>query len=504
MAEISWKQRFLKNSLSSYVSTVVSLGLGLLMFRQLFSTWTSAEFGFWALLWSLFGMGFVLDFGIGMSVQKAVAEKIAHDDVNGMNRLLTTAFWGFTALAGALLIVLFLLRPVFFHFFHAPPEHAAEFGRAFSYFALCLALVFPLGLFNEMLQGLQRLDLANWIRTGIAITNFTVITICLKSGADFSLIVLIAGLSSLIPSTLSALFAFKLIPGLSLNPLRHFHPRAIREQLSFSISAYLIQMSNRLLMQIDRIIIGAFLGMASVASYQAAAKVAEILRLFATHLDEAISPAAAHLRARGDREGLRELLLRTSRFNFLIVTPIYVLGAVYMRPVIAVLTGLDVVPDEIWLIGQCLLFAVYNTQISSTCASSIMIMTGHEKPLVKIVVAQLITNVGLSIAMLLAFDTVGVAAATLACSAVFGWAIILPKILRTLEVGAAHYIAYHLRGAAPGFLAFAVALCILVVAFPLQHGEISSLAWRGFAVMIPTMLLNLKIVRATWSGDTRA
>ncbi|MGI9240741.1 MAG: oligosaccharide flippase family protein [Verrucomicrobiales bacterium] len=504
MAEISWKQRFLKNSLSSYASTVVSLGLGLLMFRQLFSTWSSAEFGFWALLWSLFGMGFVLDFGIGMSVQKAVAEKVAEDDVDGMNRLLTTAFWGFTVMAGALFIALLLLRPLFFYLFSAPPEYSGEFERAYVYFALCLALIFPLGLFNEMLQGLQRLDLANWIRIGISVTNFTVITICLKAGTAFSLIVLIAGLSSLIPSTLSALFAFRLIKGLSLNPFKHFHPGAIREQLSFSISAYLIHMSNRLLMQIDRIVVGAFLGMTSVAHYQAAAKVAEILRLFATHLDEAISPAAAHLRARGDRAGLRDLLLRTSRFNFLIVTPIYVLGAVYMRPVIAVLTGLDEVTNEIWLVGQCLLFAVYNTQISSTCASSIMIMTGHEKPLVKIVVAQLITNIGLSIAMLFAFKTVGVAAATLACSALFGWAIILPKVLRTLEVDAGDYIAFHLRGAAPGFAVFAIALSVLVLAFPLQHGQITSLIWRGLAVMIPTMLLNFKIVRATWGGDTHA
>jgi O-antigen/teichoic acid export membrane protein len=501
MAEISWKARFLKNSLSSYVSTFVSLALGLLMFRQLFSTWSDAEFGMWALLWSLFGMGFVLDFGIGMSVQKAVAEKIAEDDVQGMNRLLTTAFWGFVGLAGVLFTVLYFLRPAFFHTFHADPIYHSEFSHAYIYFALCLALIFPLGLFNEMLQGLQRLDLANWIRTGISITNFTVITICLKSGVAFSYIVLIAGLSSLIPSTISAMFAFKLIPGLSLNPLRHFQPAAIKEQLSFSISAYLIQMSNRLLMQIDRIVIGAFLGMASVASYQAAAKIAEILRIFAHHLDEAISPAAAHLRARGDRSGLRDLLLRTSRFNFLIVTPIYILGAVYMQPVIAVLTGLDDVSKEIWLTGQCLLFAVYNTQISSTCASSIMIMTGHEKPLVKIVVAQLLANVGLSIVLLFGFRTVGVAAATLICSAFFGWAIILPKILRTLQVQASEYISFHLRGAAPGFLAFAVLLSVLVVAFPLHHGEITSLAWRGLAVIVPTMLLNLKVVRATWSGD---
>ena len=501
MAEISWKKRFLKNSLSSYVATAVSLGLGLFMFRLLFSTWSSAEFGFWALLWSLFGMGFVLDFGIGLSVQKAVAEKLADDDVPGMNRLLTTAFWGFSALAALLFVVLLALRPVFFHFFEAPAEHLAEFHRAYVYFSLCLALIFPLGLFNEMLQGLQRLDLANWIRTGITVTNFTVITICVKSGVPFSLVFLIAGISSLVPSTLAALFAFRLLPGLSLNPATHFRPGTIKEQLSFSISAYLIHMANRLLMQMDRIIIGGFLGIAAVANYQAAAKVAEILRMFAYHLEEAVSPAAAHLRARGDKAGLRDLLLRTSRFNFLIVTPVYVLGAVYMEPVIGVLTGMDSISLEIWLVGQLLLFAVYNTQISSTCASGIMIMTGHEKPLVTIVLGQLVTNIGLSIALVFGFKTVGVAAATLICAALFGWLIILPRILRTLGISAGEYLGFHLRGAAPGFAAFGLGLALLIHIFPLHEGQITGLLWRGLAVLIPTMLFNLKLVRATWSGD---
>ena len=501
MAEVNWKKRFLKNSMSSYVSTAVSLGLGLIMFRLLWGAWEDPERGFWAILWSLFGMGFVLDFGIGMSVQKAVAEKMANDDVRGMNRLLTTAFWGFSVLGAVLVVVLILLRPVFFHLFNTPAEYVQEFELAYLYFAVCLALIFPLGLFNEMLQGLQRLDLANWIRTGIAITNFTLISICVHVGASFSTIVLIAGVSSLVPSTLSAMFAFKLLPGLSLNPAKHFQVAAIKEQLSFSLSAYLIQMSNRLLMQMDRIIIGAFLGVGAVANYQAAAKVSEILRMFAFHLEEAVSPAAAHLRARGDKAGLRDLLLRTSRFNFLIVTPIYILGAVYMGPVIGVLTG-EEVPFEIWMIGQLLLFSVYNTQISSTCASSIMIMTGQEKPLVAIVIAQLVTNIGLSIALVFGFKTIGVAAATMICAVFFGWGIILPKILKHLGVNVVEYVGFHLRGAAPGFAAFAILLAALVLLFPLHEGQIHSLAWRGLAVMIPTMLLNLKIVRSTWSGDT--
>ena len=401
-----------------------------------------------------------------------------------------------------LLLLLVALRPVFFHLFDTPAAYLEEFGRAYLYFAITLACIFPLGLFNEMLQGLQRLDLSNWIRTAVSVVNFVVIWICVTSGVSFSVVVLIAGVSSLFPSTLSALFSFRLLPGLSLNPYRYFEMAAIREQLSFSVSAYLIAMSNRLLLQLDRIIVGAFLSVGAVANYQAAAKVAEILRMFASNLEEAISPAAAHLRARGDSSGLRDLLLRTSRFNFLIITPIYFLGAVYMAPVISVLTDMEDVPKEIWIVGQLLLFAVYNTQISSTCASGILMMTGHERPLVVIVAGQLITNVGLSIALVLSLESIGVALATFVCSLVFGWAVVLPKILKTLEIPFTEYASFHFRGAVPGFCGFGVALAILVWAFPLHDGQIASLLWRGLAVLIPTMLLNYRIVRSTWSDHS--
>lgn len=63
-----------RTSLSSYLRTVVRLVLGLVTFRMLYGGLSKADFGFWPLLWSVFGYGVLVDFGLGFAAQKRVAE----------------------------------------------------------------------------------------------------------------------------------------------------------------------------------------------------------------------------------------------------------------------------------------------------------------------------------------------------------------------------------------------------------------------------------------------
>ena len=63
-----------KSTLSGYVRIVVRMGLGLVSFRLLFQGLDQEEFGFWSLLWAIFGYGIRLDVGFGYAAQKRVAE----------------------------------------------------------------------------------------------------------------------------------------------------------------------------------------------------------------------------------------------------------------------------------------------------------------------------------------------------------------------------------------------------------------------------------------------
>jgi O-antigen/teichoic acid export membrane protein len=499
MATIDWKKNFVRNALSSYASTFCSLVLGLFMFRYLFGSWHEAEFGFWVLMWSIFGFGVVLDLGLGISVQRTIAEKAATGDADHMNRVVATVFWSFAIMSAGIFLVGILVRDPLLLMLKIPPDYHGEISRAFLIFAAGLTLLFPFGIFAEMLQGIQRLDLTNWIRAATAIGNFIAVGGAVALGFRFSNVILVAMVMAIVPGLLSAWFSFRHIEGLSLHP-RHFDWRQMKSQLRFSLSAYFVTVSDRVIQQSDRLIVGSFLGVGSVALYQSAAKIGEMLRFAALHIEEMLSPAASHLRACDDTAGLRDLLMRGSRFNFVFVTPLYLLAAVYLDPLIRLLTGLPLLPRETWWIGQLLLFSIYNAQISINCARSVLVMSGHEKSLFRICLLQALTNVALSIAFVGGFGTLGVAAGTVASSVLFGWFVIVPTVLRTLKIGFGEYIGFHFQGVMPGFAIFGLMLIPLIWFIPIATGGslIFAIAWRGIVIMAPTLLFNYRVLRTTW------
>ena len=170
MAE--WQRRFWSTTASGYIGFVTRMLLGLVLFRLMFQNFTGAEFGFWALLWSLFGYGILLDFGFGFTAQKAVAEKTATGDMPGLSRLLATIFWTFVGMALLLLVVFLLIREPFLSRMEIVTADRGEFGKAYVVFFIGLAVMFPLGLFPEILRGLQRIDIANWVGTFSTVLNF--------------------------------------------------------------------------------------------------------------------------------------------------------------------------------------------------------------------------------------------------------------------------------------------------------------------------------------------
>src|SRR3954468_12718071 len=92
------KHNIWRNSIANYISMVLKMVLGLLMFRMLFQALTPEEFGFWSLLWSVFGYGILLDFGFGFTAEKRVAELSVRGEWDRLSRVLSTIFFFYLAL----------------------------------------------------------------------------------------------------------------------------------------------------------------------------------------------------------------------------------------------------------------------------------------------------------------------------------------------------------------------------------------------------------------------
>lgn len=484
MSGTDWKKFFWRNTFTNYLRTVLRLLSGLVLFRLTYQLLPKEQFGFYSLLWSMFGYTILLDFGLGFTAQKAVAEGTASGRIRELNHLICTIFWSFAFLGAVLLAGFSVMQPWFLEWTKVSAENRAALGLGYTIFFSAMACAFPLGIFPEMLRGLQRIDLANWVTIVSLVVNLAMMTWALLAHWAFPMIVLISVLTTVAPNLVALLLVFQRIPGFSLHP-KHFRFTAVQGVLSFSIVAYLITFTNLIMARTDQAVISFGIGVSFVAVYQAGYKAAEMFGLFSVQMQDALSPAAAQLNITKDEAGLRELLVKSTQLTIFLTTPLYGICAVYLEPLIKILTGLKSVDPATFWVGQSLLFATFSSLLTNGCSKRILMMCGWERKLLKISLVDAGINLVVSIVLVKKYGVLGVALGTMIPTVLLGWLWLVPLTARFLKM---HIFEMFASFAAKIFVPVAASLLVLAVLRWLAPMQVSSgfagCVWRGAAVML--------------------
>jgi O-antigen/teichoic acid export membrane protein len=480
MSKDPWKKHFWRNTATNYLSTIVRMGTGVVLFRLLFQHLTREQFGYYSLLWSLFGYAILLDFGLGFSVQKTVAQKSTTGDIGSINRLVSTIFWTFSALAAALLGLFLVIQPWFLVWIKVTHASTPEFSAAYVVFFAAMAFNFPLALFPEMLRGLHRLDIVNWTLIGSQMLNLGLMVWALMGHWSFPAIVLISVGTTALPNLAALFLARHFLPGLSLHP-RNFHFAEVRGILSFSLVAYLITFTNLIMLRADQGVISVTIGVAFVAVYQVGYKAAEMFGLFAKQVQEALSPAAAHLGGQNDHDGICHLLFQSSRFTILLTTPLYALCAAYLEPVIRILSGLKHIDASTFWVGQALLLATYSSMLTNSCPKRVLVMCGWERQLLKVSATDAALNFIFSLILVFPMGVLGVAVGTLIPTVLVGWFWMLPLTGKFAGRSSLVVMREYFQPVAAPILASLAVLGALVYFCESPVGLLGC-AWRGALV----------------------
>ncbi len=426
----SFKRTLVRNALSNYVRTAVAMVVGLVTFRLLYQHFSHEEFGFWSLLWSVFGYGILLDFGFGFAAQKKVAELSVKQDWSELSRVLSSILVFYVGIAILIALSVFFASPWLIQWFGVSAARAEEFRLVMVVFFVGIGLSFPMGIFPEILRGQQRISLANTIITVAILARLILIILALWLDWSFLTIMLIALGSTLAPDALAGFFALQKLPHVRVRPSL-FAYSSMSDTVKFSLFAYLGTATNLVLAKTDQIVITTTLGVAAIALYQAGAKVGEMFRDFTKQVQDTLSPAAAHLHADGNHSALRELLVQGTRWSVMIATPLYVLSAFYLDELLHLLTGDPSLSPETWLVGQVLLFWYYTSILTHSVSKRVLMMTGHERKLMWLGVGEAIANLVVSITLVHYWKSVAaVAVGSLIPTLWFGWIHLWPWMAR--------------------------------------------------------------------------
>jgi O-antigen/teichoic acid export membrane protein len=334
-----------------------------------------------------------------------------------------------------------------------------------------------------MLRGLQRIDLANWVTIVSLVINLALMSWGLLAGWAFHWIVLISVATTVTPNIVAVFLVFARIPGLSLHP-RHFRFAAVQQTLSFSLVAYLITFTNLIIGRTDQMVISFCLGVAMVGLYQAGYKAADMFGLFSGQMQDSLTPAAARLNAGKDQAGLCDLLMRSTRLMLFMVVPLYGLCAVYLEPLIKILTGIKVLDQQTFWVGQALLLSTFSSLLTDSCSKRVLMMCGWERRLLRASLASAGLNLVASLALVWRLGVLGVALGTMIPTILVGWFWIVPMTAEFLKLSVPALLTEFARGVAWPIVASVLTLLVLVLVFPLEPGaHFVACVWRGAVVM---------------------
>jgi O-antigen/teichoic acid export membrane protein len=391
------RKRMLINTLSNYGKMLISILVTVFLTRILFLGLSREEYGFWALLWSIFGYSLLLDFGFGTAVQKHTSECSVSADWDRYNRIVSTVFFSYASFA-----VLIALFSIFLSFniqglFGFDTANTAYFQKVMILFGIGSAICFPFGFFTEILRGLQKMHIRNVIQVSFLLLNFAGMALMIRLKLNLIGMVFVALGSNLLASLTMMIAVHRLIPRFRLR-LRYFDTSLLRTVMGFSLFAYLITFTNLIILKTDQLVISIFGSVAMVAIYQISIRLADTFQKFSAQFLDNIGPVSATLFAAGNKSKMNQLMLQSNRLMGIISSMLIIPLVVYVKPLLNIWLELDHSAGMICAI--ILLVSMYILLFFRSSSVYVMLMANEHKILAVVAIIEAIANLGLSILLI--------------------------------------------------------------------------------------------------------
>jgi len=331
--------RIVRNSIANLLRGVISLPIGLLITPFIIAKIGTIAFGTWALANAFVSYANLLDLGISSALVRFVAQYKVKGDDDQINILLNTAF-GIYAIMGVVAFCLLIAGKgwIIANFFHVEGEMKSDVSFVLVGCLLIFTANLAFSVFASLLDGLQRMDLTNTAAIAGVIINAIGTFIALNLGCGLRGLVIVSGAVGLVTIGLNMIMSRRVFKALTLNPLL-FHPSYVKTLLGFSLQVQVPGLASLVHNQLDKIILGYFLGLHYVAYYEVASRVITYLRIIPLQIISPIMPAASELHADRNSKKVQALYYRSLKYMTVVIAPLFAFVAVFSYPLIAIWLG---------------------------------------------------------------------------------------------------------------------------------------------------------------------
>ena len=473
---------FFKNTVTNYFSMFVRLVQGILVTRWLISHLGEAQYGLWVMLWSFFSYALLLDLGFGVAAQKVTATELYKRDIEKYNHTVSSIFFSHVTLA--LMILPLTLVGMYYirELFHLPADATAEYIRfcreALLLSGLAAPIVFPLGVFPEILVGLQKLYLRNYIIVVSKLIELAgVICIFALGWGLFKLlffVMLVMGATQLA----MLISVWKSIPGFRIRLA--FDHEVFRGIFRFSSAVYIISIGRMIWERGMFLLISIFCGLAPVGIFQLGSRIPFLMQQIALPYVENISPISALLHSRKRTMHLAQILMRSIRWVNFFAAGATVMVMIYAPRIILLL--FNVVSDEAAFICRLMILFVYFLLVCRIIPEKFLTMAEEHKFLARVQSFESLFFIVISVIGLLIKPHELVVVGAMILTKLIGTAgFVVPHLVKRTNIKMRYFVLYSLFE--PTLLALSVGMFCYWQYYFLrgQIHEISLLALAGIS-----------------------
>ena len=392
---------FFKNTVTNYFSMFVRLVQGILVTRWLISHLGEAQYGLWVMLWSFFSYALLLDLGFGVAAQKVTATELYKKDIEKYNHTVSSIFFSHVSMALLILPLTFVGMYYIRELFHLPSDATAEYiyfcREALLLSGLAATVVFPLGVFPEILVGLQKLYLRNYIIIISKVVELAgVITVFALGWGLFKLLFFVMMIMG--ATQLAMLVAvWKNIPGFRIRFA--FDKEVFKGIFHFSSAVYIISIGRMIWERGMFLLISIFCGLSPVGIFQLGSRIPFLIQQISLPYVENISPISALLHSRNRTMHLARILMRAIRWVNFFAAGATMMVLIYAPRIIMLLFNVD--NAEAAFICRLMVLFVYFLLVCRSIPEKFLTMAEEHKYLAKVQSFESIFFIVVSIAGLL-------------------------------------------------------------------------------------------------------
>ncbi|MHC4397331.1 MAG: oligosaccharide flippase family protein [Planctomycetota bacterium] len=419
------------NAFSNWVVLVVNVIIGLLLTPYIISHIDKDGYGIWTLAVSFVGYYGLLQLGIGAAILRYLPFHEGRGNQKAMIGAFSTAVAFYLMLSSVILCVTMLAAGPVSEFF----KQGAEFTQLFRLVGLSVAIGCPVWVLDATIRSCEKFVPANAVTLITSLFRAVALAVVLRQGRGLvamGWVMVALGLLSLSLNIITLLLTCRNIR-FSLKAISADHLRTL---ISFGIMMTLMSFGFMLRFQVDRVVIGRFMGMEALGIYAVAATLLMHFRNSVGAAARVLFPRFGYLDGKGRFDESVSLFLKSTKLVSVIACGIagalIAIGPSFVK--------LWVGPGFEASYAVLLVLALAQ-MVDQSQTSSIALLAGHGKQGVLAVFAVAEGTAATVLAVLLVpkYGVIGVAAG-LAIPMVIAQAIVRPLyVCRFISVGFVEY-----------------------------------------------------------------